>query len=109
MIVAFCVSGYSGREEKNMNNTIKITANEALVLDTDSIRKTGTEGCYSVEGQYCVRENGRWEPDFDVTAFFAGNKPRRDNCICWEQDAPWSAYHNMKNYIEEYMLQGTAA
>jgi len=92
-----------------MKNNIMITANEKLIVYKNSVRKTPTEGCYSAKGLYCTRENGKWQPDFEVFAFFAGNKPQRDNCICWKQGEPEEAYSIMETYIEEYMLQSGAA
>ncbi len=92
-----------------MKNIIMITANEKLIVYKNSVRKTPTEGCYSAKGLYCTRENGKWQPDFEVTAFFAGNKPQRDNCICWEQGKLEMAYYYMETYIDEYMFQSGAA
>ncbi len=84
------------KESLISNNTIVTGDSGAIILDSDCKGRLPIKGAYYVEGNYgYFNEEEVFEQDFSVTVFY----DRSGNLICWEQDSPPIAYHNMKQVI----------
>jgi hypothetical protein len=88
-----------------MNDIIYISDEDAIFLDLDTQRKLPIKGAFSIEGLYCyLNDDGEYKPDFSVTVFYRDGETDSDNYICFEQDSPEIAYHNMKHEIIEAVM-----